>query len=40
MDLPGDAEQAADLIIQEVTAFSQPAPFSDDVTLVVLDRTS
>ncbi len=40
VDLPGDAEQAADLIIQEVTAFSQPAPFSDDVTLVVLDRTS
>ena len=37
-DLPADEEQAADWIIDRAAAFNDPAPFSDDVTLVVLDR--
>jgi sigma-B regulation protein RsbU (phosphoserine phosphatase) len=37
-DLPADGEQAADAIIERATAFNHPAPFADDVTLVVLDR--
>jgi sigma-B regulation protein RsbU (phosphoserine phosphatase) len=37
-DLPADGEQAADTIIERATAFNHPAPFADDVTLVVLDR--
>jgi len=37
-DLPADAEAAADRIIEQAVAFNQPAVFSDDVTLVVLDR--
>ena len=37
-ELPADAELAADWIIEKAIAFNQPAPFSDDVTLVVLDR--
>ena len=38
MDLPADGEQAADYIIERAIAFNHPAPFTDDVTLVVLDR--
>jgi sigma-B regulation protein RsbU (phosphoserine phosphatase) len=37
-DLPADRDQAADRIIEQAVAFNQPAPFTDDVTLVVLDR--
>jgi sigma-B regulation protein RsbU (phosphoserine phosphatase) len=37
-DLPADGEAAADWIIEKAVAFNQPAAFSDDVTLVVLDR--
>ena len=33
-----DRELAADWIIEQTIAFNQPAPFADDVTLVVLDR--
>ena len=36
-DLPADGEAAADRIIEQAVAFNQPAAFSDDVTLVVLD---
>jgi len=36
--LPADGELAADWIIEQAVAFNQPAAFSDDVTLVVLDR--
>ena len=38
VDLPEDGEQAADRIIEQVVAFNQPAPFADDVTLVVVDH--
>jgi phosphoserine phosphatase RsbU/P len=37
-DLPADEEAAADLIVHKAIAFNQSTPFSDDVTLVVLDR--
>ena len=37
-ELPADRELAADLIIEKTIAFNHPAPFADDVTLVVLDR--
>ncbi len=37
-DLPTDAEQAAIQLIEQVKAFNGPATFSDDVTLVVVDR--
>ena len=37
-DLPADEEAAADHIVHEAIAFNQSTPFSDDVTLVVLDR--
>jgi serine phosphatase RsbU (regulator of sigma subunit) len=40
VDLPEDGEQAADQIIEKVVAFNQPAPFADDVTLVVVDQAS
>ena len=38
-ELPVDRELAADWIIEQTIAFNQPAPFTDDVTLVVLDRS-
>ena len=38
--LPADGEQAADWVIEQAVAFNEPAVFSDDVTLVVLDRPS
>jgi sigma-B regulation protein RsbU (phosphoserine phosphatase) len=37
-DLPADEEEAADFIVHKAIAFNQSTPFSDDVTLVVLDR--
>ncbi|BDU78855.1 PP2C family protein-serine/threonine phosphatase [Mesoterricola sediminis] len=37
-DLPADEEAAADHIVHRAIAFNQSTPFSDDVTLVVLDR--
>ncbi|MDR3671706.1 MAG: fused response regulator/phosphatase [Holophaga sp.] len=37
-ELPADGEAAADWIIEKAIAFNEPAVFSDDVTLVVLDR--
>jgi sigma-B regulation protein RsbU (phosphoserine phosphatase) len=37
-DLPRDAEQAADQIVDKARKFNDPMPFVDDVTLVVLDR--
>jgi sigma-B regulation protein RsbU (phosphoserine phosphatase) len=39
-DLPTDAEQAAMQIIDQVESFNDPATFSDDVTLVVVDRVN
>jgi sigma-B regulation protein RsbU (phosphoserine phosphatase) len=40
VDLPADAEEAADCIIERATAFNHAIPFADDVTLVILDRVS
>jgi sigma-B regulation protein RsbU (phosphoserine phosphatase) len=40
VDLPADAEEAADCIIERATAFNRSIPFADDVTLVILDRVS
>jgi sigma-B regulation protein RsbU (phosphoserine phosphatase) len=37
-DLPADEEEAADFIVERAVSFNQSTPFSDDVTLVVLDR--
>ena len=37
-DLPRNAEQAVDHIVEKVREFNQPIAFVDDVTLVVLDR--
>lgn len=37
-DLPGDAERAADTIVERVRRFNDPMGFVDDVTLVVMDR--
>ncbi len=37
-DLPADEEEAADRIVRQAVAFNESTPFSDDVTLVVLDR--
>jgi sigma-B regulation protein RsbU (phosphoserine phosphatase) len=37
-DLPADREAAADQVIEKTIAFNHPAPFADDVTLVLLDR--
>lgn len=37
-NLPADAEQAAMQLINQVQSFNGPATFSDDVTLVVVDR--
>ena len=37
-ELPVGAEAAADSVIAQARAFNQPAPFVDDVTLVILDR--
>lgn len=37
-DLPADAEEAAMQLINQVESYNGPAAFSDDVTLVVVDR--
>ena len=37
-ELPADEDEAADLIVAQAQAFNDPAPFVDDVTLVILDR--
>lgn len=37
-DLPADEEEAADQIVHKAIAFNESTPFSDDVTLVILDR--
>ena len=37
-DLPTDAEQAAMQLINQVQSFNGPVTFSDDVTLVIVDR--
>ena len=37
-NLPADEDEAADFIIHKAISFNQSTPFSDDVTLVVLDR--
>ncbi len=37
-ELPADAEQAADLLVRQARLFNDPVPFSDDVTLVLIDR--
>ena len=37
-DMPADEEAAADHIVHRAIAFNQSTPFSDDVTLVVVDR--
>jgi sigma-B regulation protein RsbU (phosphoserine phosphatase) len=37
-ELPADEEQAADHLVAQAKAFNHPAPFVDDVTLVILDR--
>ena len=39
-ELPADAEQAAMQLINQVESFNGPAAFSDDVTLVVVDRVN
>ena len=38
-ELPGDAEHAADAIVEKVRRFNDPMGFVDDVTLVLMDRT-
>jgi len=37
-ELPQDAEQAAEQIVEQVRIYNDPAPFLDDVTLVMIDR--
>jgi len=37
-DLPLDGEEAVERLVAQASAFHSPAPFSDDVTLVLLDR--
>lgn len=37
-ELPTGAEEAADVVVSQARAFNHPAPFEDDVTLVILDR--
>lgn len=37
-ELPADAEAAADRIIEAARDFNEPAPFTDDVTLLLLDQ--
>ncbi|WP_306591484.1 PP2C family protein-serine/threonine phosphatase [Geothrix sp. 21YS21S-4] len=37
-ELPVGPEEAADAVVAQARAFNSPAPFVDDVTLVVLDR--
>jgi sigma-B regulation protein RsbU (phosphoserine phosphatase) len=37
-ELPAGAEAAADSVIAQARAYNAPAPFVDDVTLVILDR--
>jgi sigma-B regulation protein RsbU (phosphoserine phosphatase) len=38
-ELPADMEEAAATIVTEIRTQNQPTPFTDDVTLVILDRT-
>jgi len=37
-ELPAGAEESADVVIAQTRAYNSPAPFVDDVTLVILDR--
>ncbi|MFZ1615002.1 MAG: fused response regulator/phosphatase [Holophaga sp.] len=37
-ELPGSEEATADFLVEEARTFNEPAPFVDDVTLVILDR--
>ena len=37
-ELPAGAEESADVVIAQTRSFNSPAPFVDDVTLVILDR--
>jgi len=37
-ELPAHEDQAADFLVDQAKAFNHPAPFVDDVTLVILDR--
>lgn len=37
-ELPAEADEAAGVVIAQARAFNHPAPFVDDVTLVILDR--
>lgn len=39
-ELPGDEDAAAAHIVAKAEAYNAPAPFGDDVTLVVVDRIS
>lgn len=39
-ELPQDADLAADQLVRQARDFNHPAPFTDDVTLVVIDRVS
>jgi sigma-B regulation protein RsbU (phosphoserine phosphatase) len=39
-DLPTDGEQAADHLVTSAREYNTPAPFVDDVTLVIVDRVS
>jgi serine phosphatase RsbU (regulator of sigma subunit) len=39
-DLPGDEDAAADYLVEQAREFNTPAPFVDDVTLVIVDRFS
>ncbi len=38
-ELPANEDEAADHLVAKAKAFNDPAPFVDDVTLVILDRT-
>jgi len=37
-ELPASEDEAADYLVTAAKAFNEPAPFVDDVTLVILDR--
>jgi len=37
-ELPADEDEAANYLVEQAKAFNHPAPFVDDVTLVILDR--
>ncbi len=37
-ELPQDADRAADQLVNQAREFNHPSPFTDDVTLVLIDR--